>query len=89
MNQTAEILRKTYKMDIAQVSESANLVPMGFADRLIEEILANHADARRIALVGHEPSLSQLISILTSGEPISSSAMTTVQLAVPPRISGP
>ena len=25
----------------------------------------------------------------TSGEPISSSAMTTVQLAVPPRISGP
>ncbi len=66
--QTAEILRKTYRLDPARVSESPNLVPMGSADQLIAEMLANYSDAKRIALVGHEPSLSQLISVLTSGD---------------------
>jgi phosphohistidine phosphatase len=66
--QTAEILRKTNKLDLAQLAETEHLAPMGFADQLIEEMREKYPEAERVALVGHEPYLSQLISVLTSGE---------------------
>ena len=66
--QTAEILRKTYKLDLAQLAETEHLAPMDFADQLIEEIRDNYSEAERIALIGHEPYLSQMISVLTSGD---------------------
>lgn len=66
--QTAEILRKKFKLEREQVVTTALLAPMGFADQLIEEINAKFGEAQSIALVGHEPYLSQLISILTSGD---------------------
>ena len=42
---------------------------MGYADKLIQEINENYGDVERIALVGHEPSLSSLASVLVAGEP--------------------
>lgn len=66
--QTAEILRKIYKLDLVQLAESANLAPLGSVDQLIAEIQEKYSGAKRIALVGHEPSLMQLISVLTTGE---------------------
>lgn len=42
---------------------------MGYADQLIHEINESFGDMERIALVGHEPSLSNLVSVLITGEP--------------------
>jgi phosphohistidine phosphatase len=35
----------------------------------VNEINANYGEAESIALVGHEPSLSSLVSMLVSGDP--------------------
>ncbi len=67
--QTAEILRQTYDLDPAKVISTEHLIPMGFPDQLIEEIQTRYTEAQHIALVGHEPYLSELVSLLTTGEP--------------------
>jgi phosphohistidine phosphatase len=52
-----------------KVIETEHLAPMGYADQLICEINEKYSDVERIALVGHEPSLSHLVSVLVAGEP--------------------
>jgi phosphohistidine phosphatase len=67
--QTANILRKVFKLKKDKVIETGHLAPMGYADHLVNEINEKYADVEMIALVGHEPSLSTLVSVLIAGEP--------------------
>jgi phosphohistidine phosphatase len=63
---TAKILANEFKMD-NQLSFSDNLIPPGNFEALIDEIHEKY-DVNSIALVGHEPMLSQLISWLMTGD---------------------
>jgi phosphohistidine phosphatase len=67
--ETARILVKVLKMDKTQMVLSENLEPMGFADQLIGEINEKYSNLDSIAVVGHEPNLSSLISLLVAGDP--------------------
>jgi phosphohistidine phosphatase len=62
--ETAEILGDVFKMK-KQVAYSDNLMPMGDPDLLIAEINEKY-DVDTIALVGHEPYFSTLISLLAA-----------------------
>jgi phosphohistidine phosphatase len=66
---TARIVAKQYGLDKDQVIQSDNLAPAGHFDLLITEISQNHGGIENLALVGHEPYLSSLVSILVSGGP--------------------
>ena len=67
--ETANIIIKVLKMDKSQLAISENLEPMGFPDQLIGEINENYSNLDSIAMVGHEPNLSALISLLVAGDP--------------------
>jgi phosphohistidine phosphatase len=62
---TAKILAKEYGMK-DKIAFSDNLIPPGDFEKLIQEIQASY-NVDNLALVGHEPMLSQLISWLTTG----------------------
>jgi phosphohistidine phosphatase len=62
--ETAEILAEVLKTKTA-VAFSENLIPMGDPDLLIAEMNEKYS-ANSVALVGHEPHLSALISLLVS-----------------------
>ncbi|MBN8657190.1 MAG: phosphohistidine phosphatase SixA [Anaerolineae bacterium] len=67
--QTAEILADVFKMK-KSVSVSENLTPMGDPDLLLAEINENYT-VNSLAIVGHEPYLSTLVSLLTAdGAPV-------------------
>ncbi len=66
--QTARILLKVMKMDKEQLAVSEHLAPMGFPDQVIGEINENYSGLDSIAIVGHEPNLSALISFLVTGD---------------------
>ncbi|MEJ5225538.1 MAG: phosphohistidine phosphatase SixA [Anaerolineales bacterium] len=63
--ETANILADILKLE-GQVFFSEHLAPLGFADQLIAEINEKYR-TESLALVGHEPSLSSLASLLVSG----------------------
>jgi phosphohistidine phosphatase len=67
--QTAEVLAKTLDLDKANVKQTDHLTPTGYPDRLIQEINENYSNIENIALVGHEPYLSGLVSMLVAGDP--------------------
>jgi phosphohistidine phosphatase len=60
--QTAQSVAAAFDLD---VTITKTLVPAGNAVQLIAEI--NQATADRVLLVGHEPDLSRLISVLLTG----------------------
>jgi phosphohistidine phosphatase len=62
--ETAEILANVFKIK-TDVAFSENLIPMGDPDLLIAEMNEKYS-ANSIALVGHEPHLTALISLLVS-----------------------
>jgi phosphohistidine phosphatase len=62
--ETAEILADVFKTK-ADIAFSENLIPMGDPDLLISEINEKYS-VNSIALVGHEPHLTTLISLLVS-----------------------
>jgi len=62
--ETAEILANVFKIK-TDVAFSDNLIPMGDPDLLIAEMNEKY-NANSIALVGHEPHLTALISLLVS-----------------------
>jgi phosphohistidine phosphatase len=62
---TAKILAKEYGMK-DRIAFSDNLIPPGDFEKLIQEIQSSY-NVDNLALVGHEPTLSQLISWLTTG----------------------
>ena len=67
--QTTRILAKTFELHYDKVILTEHLTPPGNPDLLINLINDTYAEFTNIALVGHEPSLSRLISILVSGDP--------------------
>jgi len=66
-SQTASILAKTFKYK-EEIAYSDSLVPMGDSDDMIGEINEKYS-VDELMLVGHEPNLSTLASILLSGSP--------------------
>jgi phosphohistidine phosphatase len=67
--ETADILADAFRLIDDKIIESEHLTPSGFADQLIEEVNASYREMESIALVGHEPFLSDLISVLLTGTP--------------------
>lgn len=62
--ETAEIVADIFKMK-KKVAFTDNLIPMGEPDLLIAEL--NEKDSiQSVALVGHEPHLSNLVGLLTT-----------------------
>jgi phosphohistidine phosphatase len=61
---TATVLRLKKRLQVCQ-----HLASGGDAKRLIAEISKSHGRAESVMLVGHEPDLSQLASLLISGKP--------------------
>jgi phosphohistidine phosphatase len=66
--QTARILAKTFALGDEQLLSADDLAPTGDPGKLISDIRVNHSDVERIALVGHEPYASALISMLIAGD---------------------
>jgi phosphohistidine phosphatase len=62
---TAEILASEFKMK-DKIDFTDNLIPPGDFNQLVDEINEKH-NVNSLALVGHEPMLSQIISWLTTG----------------------
>ncbi|MBI5965649.1 MAG: phosphohistidine phosphatase SixA [Chloroflexi bacterium] len=62
--ETAEILADVFKIK-TDIAFSENLIPMGDPDLLIAEMNEKY-NANSIALVGHEPHLTALVSLLVS-----------------------
>jgi phosphohistidine phosphatase len=62
---TAEILAEAY--GAKKLVQTNNLLPEAGEIDLIEEVNARFASFERVVLVGHEPFLSTLISILLTG----------------------
>lgn len=62
---TAEIVAGVFESK--KLFETKNLVPDAEPESVIEEIKQNFAALQEIALVGHEPFLSRLVSFLLSG----------------------
>ncbi len=69
--QTAEIVAK--KLDlIKKLKLTQNLIYEVSPLKIVDEISENYSKAESILLVGHEPYLSMLISVLVTGSPASS-----------------
>lgn len=66
---TAKIVRKVFGLNKDQVVETELLTPTGYADQLINLINEKYSQVANLALVGHEPYLSNLISMLVAGNP--------------------
>ena len=66
--QTADILAKSYRMPDKMVLTSA-LLPEAPASQIINEINEKYPQAKSVVLVGHQPHLNTLISMLISGDP--------------------
>ena len=69
---TARILRKVFDLGKSDVVETEHLAPTGYGDQLINLINEKYANIADLALVGHEPYLGNLISVLVAGDPNSS-----------------
>ena len=65
--QTAEVVADELDIKKKLLVESENLTPLGFADKLVEEINAREP-VGNLLIVGHEPFLSQLIGMLVAGD---------------------
>jgi phosphohistidine phosphatase len=65
--ETAKILADVFKIK-DKLAFSEYLVPMDFVEQLIDEIIEKYP-VGSLAVVGHEPTLSALISTLLAGNP--------------------
>ncbi len=66
---TARILQKKLRLDKDKLVMMDDLSPTGDPNRLVKEVADKYGSVVHIALVGHEPGLSRLISVLVSGDP--------------------
>jgi phosphohistidine phosphatase len=66
--ETAKILAHRLDIKKNRLVPTENLESTGYADQLVNEISEKYKDIENIAIVGHEPYLSSLISVLISGE---------------------
>ena len=67
--QTAEIVARSFRAT-KMMAFSEALAVGGSARALIEEIRRHEPELREALLVGHEPGLSRLISVLTGGQAV-------------------
>ena len=67
--ETAKILANRLDVKKSKVIPTAHLQVTGYADQLINEINEKYAGVENIALIGHEPYLSNLVSVLLCGQP--------------------
>jgi phosphohistidine phosphatase len=66
---TAQILRKELDLGKERLIKVDDLTPGGDAARLMGDVAGKYGAFEHVALVGHEPGLSRLISMLLSGDP--------------------
>jgi len=66
--QTAEIIAEAFRAS-KKIEFSETLTPAGSAKKLVEVLKHLEVDRENILLVGHEPHLSEFISLLVSGKP--------------------
>jgi phosphohistidine phosphatase len=66
---TARILRKELDLNKDKLITVADLAPGGDANCLMQDVREKYGTFGNVALVGHEPGLSRLISVLLSGDP--------------------
>jgi phosphohistidine phosphatase len=66
---TARILQDKLSLGDQQLVLLDNLTPSGDLGRLVRDINERSGSAQNVALVGHEPGLSRLVSVLLSGDP--------------------
>jgi phosphohistidine phosphatase len=66
--ETAKILANRLDVKKSKVIATEHLQATGYADQLINEIAEKYSEAEQVALVGHEPYLSGLVSVLLCGE---------------------
>ena len=66
--QTAEIVAKTYDLKDKLVLTPA-LLPEAPGSQIINEINEKYANYKNVVLIGHQPHLNTLISMLISGDP--------------------
>ena len=64
--ETAEIVCEVLEC-VSLISMSPNLVPDGEPAAILKELNEDYSRRKKILLVGHEPNLSALISVLISG----------------------
>ena len=64
--QTAEIVARALKLG-KKLELCDALEPSGSEKKLVE--LLNHVQPEGVLLVGHEPNMSELVTLLTAGEP--------------------
>lgn len=67
--ETAEILADALRLIDDKIVETEFLMPGGDPQQLIEKINSEFPGLETIALVGHEPALSSLASVLLTGMP--------------------
>jgi phosphohistidine phosphatase len=72
--ETAEIVMEVLQSG-KRLELSALLQPDGNLKEFIEELKRKHGEKKQVLIVGHEPGLSRLISVLTSGQ-----ARTSIEL---------
>ncbi|MCX6080201.1 MAG: phosphohistidine phosphatase SixA [Chloroflexi bacterium] len=65
--QTADLVANTLKVQSDCVFVSENLTPLDLGAQLVDEI-NTHEQVENLLVVGHEPTLSQLIGILVAGD---------------------
>ena len=63
---TAEILAEVYESE--KLFETARLAPEAGAKEILDEVNENFSAAGGVVLVGHEPTMSHLISTLLTGD---------------------
>jgi phosphohistidine phosphatase len=71
---TAEVLSTEFELS-GKVDFSQNLTPDGKIELLVQEIDQKYNDIRNLAIVGHEPQLSELIGLLISEDGTAATVM--------------
>ena len=66
--QTAEIVHEGLQLTARLVTSNA-LAPGGSPSQLVSHLVTGYSSTDDVMVVGHEPYLSSLISILTTGDP--------------------
>ena len=65
--QTADVVADEFEIRPGLVQESENLTPLGFGDKLVDEIKSREP-VENLLIVGHEPFISQIIGMLLAGD---------------------
>lgn len=66
--QTADIVTEVFGIE-KQLTLEKSLAPGGNHRELVGKLIKNHRSAKSVLLVGHEPAMSELVSVLISGDP--------------------